>query len=74
MKPPKLGATGQFPQGKLGPHDEGELQIGLSVREGCVVIAFGKEVAWIGMDPSLAEQLGRKILQAAQRARMGRVQ
>jgi hypothetical protein len=46
----KLGPTGQFPQGKLNPDDEGELQIAIGQENGKVVVKFGKKVAWIGLD------------------------
>jgi hypothetical protein len=50
----KLGPTGQFPQGKLNEHDEGGLQIAIGQENGKVVVKFGKEVAWIGLDADAA--------------------
>jgi len=35
--PPDLGATGEFPQGKLTEEDEGEIRIGITVFNGKVV-------------------------------------
>lgn len=63
------GPTGEFPEGKLVPSDEGELRIGLKIHEGKVVLAFGKEVGWVAMGPELAEQLGRRLLELSARAR-----
>ena len=49
-----FGATGKFPRGKLRASDEGELRLGVTVSQGTVLIAFGKPVAWLGMDPEHA--------------------
>lgn len=42
----KLGGTGQYPQGKLGKDDEGELRIAMAAdkRNKKVAIDFGKPV------------------------------
>lgn len=45
----RFGATGQFPYGKLGPTDEGELQAGMAIVGDKVVIQFGKPVSWTAM-------------------------
>lgn len=42
----KLGATGKFPQGKLNARDEGELTIAVGIKDGVVMIDFGKPVKW----------------------------
>lgn len=60
-----LGATGEFPQGKLAEHDEGELQFAIGVRDGKVVIEFGKPVHWVGMDRHQAMQLGEMLIAKA---------
>lgn len=48
---PKLGVTGEFPEGKLDPSDQGELQfrVGHSLIDNLVRIEFGKPVAWLAM-------------------------
>lgn len=39
----KLGATGKFPDGSLGPHDEGALQMAVAHdSKGLVHVNFGK--------------------------------
>lgn len=38
----KLGPTGQFPQGKLTPHDEGEIRIAVGIEQGKVVMPSGE--------------------------------
>lgn len=61
-----LGATGQYPDGSKGPHDEGELQMGVAHdSEGTVHLNFGREVAWIGLDQAHAIQLAKMILHHA---------
>jgi len=64
----KLGPTGQFPQGKLTPHDEGELRIAIGTENGKVVMHFGKEIAWIGFDPEQARELARSLIEKADAA------
>ena len=62
----KLGATGQFPQGKLGEGDEGELRLAVGRSDGGdVIIDFGKEVAWIGLPPAQAVSFAEAILKRA---------
>lgn len=60
---PQLGATGNFPQGKLTEHDEGEIRLAVGVSGGKVVINFGKPTAWIGMDAKQARQLAESLRQ-----------
>jgi hypothetical protein len=64
----ELGATGQHPQGQLDETDEGEIRLGVTSKDGKVVIAFGKPVAWFGMDPRQARALAESIRQASYRA------
>jgi hypothetical protein len=46
----KLGATGKFPRGSLGPEDEGELRMGVAHDiHGDVHISFGKSIMWFAM-------------------------
>ena len=64
-KKEKLGATGEFPEGKLADHDEGELKMGVTTHNGKVILNFGKSVKWIGMDRGPALHLARIIKQRA---------
>ena len=50
MKKP-FGATGEFPEGKLDPDDEGALRLGVATdyRNQVVRIDFGKQVIWLGL-------------------------
>ena len=58
----KLGATGEFPQGKLNADDEGALNCCHHPRPGVVRIDFGKEIAWLAMDPDLAINFASAIM------------
>lgn len=65
---PELGATGQFPDGKLSDRDEGEIMIGIAVYRGRVLFNFGKPVQGIGFTPEQAEQIGRDLINKAREA------
>lgn len=56
-EPPALGPTGQFPEGKLTPEDEGEIRVGITHLDGKVVMDFGKPTAWIGFTAEQADQM-----------------
>jgi hypothetical protein len=62
-----FGATGDFPQGKLNDHDEGGLKIGVAYDklDGIVRVEFGKPVAWLGLPPPEAIELGKLLLRHA---------
>lgn len=65
-----LGATGKHPQGKLAPHDEGELQFAVGIRDGKVVLEFGKPIRWIGMDRHQARELGEMLIARSEQCLM----
>lgn len=46
-----LGATGNFPNGKLADHDEGEIKLAVAadVKRGVVLFDFGKPVRSLGL-------------------------
>ena len=58
----QLGATGEYPEGRLNENDEGEIRFAITSGGGKLVMNFGKPVAWIGMGRSQAVQL-IKVLQ-----------
>ena len=60
-----LGATGQFPEGKLADHDEGQIQFAVAIYKGKVVMNFGKPVASLGMTHKQAHDLARLLLKQA---------
>lgn len=63
----KMGATGQFPYGKLGKHDQGELTVAMAVdrRQGIIRMEFGKPVAWLGLPAAHARHLAKMLVQYA---------
>ena len=65
--PPKLGATGKFPDGKLAPGDEGEVQfaVGHDPDTGYVFIDFGKPVQWLSFPPDVAVNFAAMLLKHA---------
>ncbi len=60
----ELGATGTFPQGQVSDDDEGALRmaVGYDKLNGIVKVDFGKPVAWLGLPPPQAAQLGLLLL------------
>lgn len=62
-----LGATGEFPRGKLHDADEGELTLAIGVNEekNTVEIHFGKNISWLGLDRTSAENFADAIKQRA---------
>jgi len=61
-----LGATGEFPEGKLNPTDEGEIRMAIASEGDKVIIAFGKPTSWIGMGKQQALELAKSIIERAQ--------
>lgn len=62
----KLGPTGKFPRGSLGPHDEGALNMGVAKdSHGNVHVNFGKPIEWLALPPADAINFARLILRHA---------
>lgn len=59
------GAIGSFPAGKLTKQDEGAIQFALGEKDGKVVLDFGTPVAWIGMRPQEAADIGAALIKWA---------
>lgn len=62
MQTKKLGATGQFPDGKLTNTDEGEIRVGIAQVDGRVVMNFGKPIEWIGFTKEQAKQIAESLI------------
>jgi hypothetical protein len=60
-----LGPTGEFPHGKLVPHDEGGLIFGVTVFNGRVVFDFGKPIRSLAFTKEGALELAELIKQRA---------
>lgn len=61
----KLGETDEFPDGKITEDDEGGIKIGVTIKDGNVILVFGKSVSWLGFDPKTARQLAEMLRQAS---------
>ena len=55
----------KYPEGKLDEFDQGELAILIGVKNGKVVVSFETPIAWFGMGPDMAAELGNALIQHA---------
>jgi hypothetical protein len=62
----------KFPRGRLNATDEGEVAMGVTVKDDVVIIAFPYQVTWIGLPAEQAEELAETLKQRAQEARRNR--
>lgn len=60
-----IGATGEYPRGKMSEDDEGEIRLAIGHNGTEVIIQFGTPVTWLGMPKSNAKEFGEKVLKAA---------
>lgn len=65
IKPTDLGATGEFPDGKLNERDEGAVKLAIGSDNGHVVIDFGTPVVWVGLNPSEAVAMAQSLIKQA---------
>jgi len=67
-KESKLGATGEFPEGKIDKHDEGALRykVGADQKSQCVIMEFGTPVTWLGLPKKDAIALANSLFIHAQ--------
>jgi hypothetical protein len=61
----QLGATGEFPKGKIHETDQGELRFIVFNRDRKIILEFGKPVEWMGLDPSDARGLAELLVKHA---------
>jgi hypothetical protein len=54
-----LGPTGQFPEGKLVEHDEGEIKLAIGTYKGKVFINFGTPMVFIAFTAEQAEEIAK---------------
>ena len=66
-----LGPTGQFPEGKLTSHDEGEIRLAIGQKDGKVFVDFGSQVIWIGFTPAQAKEIARILVRNAEAIEFG---
>lgn len=60
-----IGATDQFPEGKLTKEDEGAIQFAIGSEGGKVILDFGKPVHWVGMSARQAAELASDLMKHA---------
>ena len=67
MKKIKLGATGDYPQGRISETDEGGLQMAIfkTKDKSNLIIEFGTPVQWLGMPVDEAKAFALSILKKA---------
>ena len=63
----KMGATGQYPYGKLHKDDQGELTVAMAVdrSQGVLRMEFGKPVAWLALPAAHARHLAKLLTASA---------
>lgn len=47
--------------------DSGELNLSVGIKDGKVVLNFGKAVAWISLNAYMAEEVGKRMRKLAKR-------
>ncbi len=67
----RLGATGQFPEGKLTENDEGEIAFAVGIYGGKVVVNFGKPIMSLGMNVEQARQFANLLRKRANEIKKG---
>ena len=63
----QLGATGEFPRGKIDRLDEGQIKFAIAAdhKTDTVVINFGKKVVWLGMTADEAIDVANSLIAKA---------
>lgn len=54
--------TDNYPRGKLNESDEGAIEIAVYDKDRTIIIDFGKDISWIGMDKDTAIALAKTIM------------
>jgi hypothetical protein len=61
----KIGATNDYPEGKMTGDDEGGLKMRVGIKDNRVIVDFGKDVTWLGLDSKGAIELGNILIDRA---------
>lgn len=61
-------SRGEFPEGRLNEHDEGEMPMEVGHQPGKVIIRFPEAVTWIGMTGDGAMELAQCLIDHARQA------
>jgi hypothetical protein len=62
-----VGATGQFPHGRVDANDLGELKVACYVKNGKLILDFGKDLSWLAMTKEEAKILTMGLLKMAEK-------
>lgn len=64
----RLGATGQFPAGKIDETDEGQIRLAVAAdyQQAIVRIVFGTPLTWLGLPASEARQFAAMLVEQAE--------
>jgi hypothetical protein len=54
-------AERKYPEGRLSADDDGELEIRVAVRNGRIIMSFGKPIDWIGLTVKDAEGMIKSL-------------
>lgn len=65
-----LGATGQFPDGRISGDDEGELRCAVGIGSGRVFIDFGKPVTWVALPADHAKEIADALTSCVEKIRV----
>ena len=57
-----------FPEGKFNENDQGQMSLAVAAQDGKVIVAFGKDVAWMGLTPDGARDLADTLRANADKA------
>jgi len=61
-----IGPTGEFPHGKMGPHDKGAINVAVAIDEyGMIRLVFGTPVTWLSLPKAEAIEFAKLILRKA---------
>lgn len=60
-----LGATGEYPHGTTGPHDQGELKCAVYIQKNRLMVNFGKQLSWLAMTKQEAIAFGSGLVKKA---------
>lgn len=63
---PSIGATGQFPEGKINEADKGQIKFEVTEKDNNIILNFGSTpITWIGFTREEAIKAANSILELA---------
>lgn len=52
---------------RLSKEENAEVKLSMGIKDGQVVVNFGKSVSWVGFRPAMAEEVGKKLRKLAKK-------